>query len=144
MGYGLGAAIGAQVGCPHKRVINIAGDGSFRMNANELATVARYKLPIIEIIMNNSALGMVRQWQHLFFNKRFSNTTLGGDVDFVKLAQAYNIKGMRLDDKAKVEEVLKEALDYDGPVLIECIIDRDEKVFPIVPPGAPIADIIDE
>jgi acetolactate synthase-1/2/3 large subunit len=144
MGYGLGAAIGAQLGCPHKRVINIAGDGSFKMNANELATVARYRLPIIEVVMNNNALGMVRQWQQLFFKGRFSNTTLGGDLDFVKLAQAYGIKGLRLDDKAKVESVLKEALDYNGPVLIDCIIDQDEKVFPIVPPGAPIVDVIDE
>ena len=143
MGYGLGAAIGACIGRPDRRVINVAGDGSFKMNSTELATVSRYKLPIIQLVLNNQTLGMVRQWQRLFFNERFSYTTLTPDVDFVKLADAYGIKGFRVTSNEEVEDTLKKALDMQQPVLIECIIHPDEMVYPMVPPGAPIDEIID-
>ena len=144
MGYGLGACIGAQIGKPDKKVINVAGDGSFRMNCNELATAVEYKLPIIVLILNNHVLGMVRQWQDLFYDSRFSSTTIDRGTDFVKLAEAYGAKGMHLEFKKDVDRVLKEALASDVPVVINCEIDRDEKVFPIVPPGAPIYEIIEE
>lgn len=143
MGYGLGAAIGAQLGRPDKQVINVAGDGSFKMNSTELATVAKYQIPLIQLVLNNHALGMVRQWQNLFYNKRYSSTTLGPDVDFIKLADAYGIPGTRIDHPSQVDEVLQKALLHKGPYLIECDIDKDLKVFPIVPPGAAIRDMID-
>lgn len=143
MGYGLGAAIGAQLGRPDKQVINVAGDGSFKMNSTELATVAKYQIPLIQLVLNNHALGMVRQWQNLFYNKRYSSTTLGPDVDFIKLADAYDIPGTRIDHPFQVDEVLQKALLHKGPYLIECDIDKDVKVFPIVPPGAAIRDMID-
>jgi acetolactate synthase-1/2/3 large subunit len=144
MGYGLGACIGAQIGQPHKKVFNIAGDGSFRMNCNELATAVEYKLPIIVVILNNHVLGMVRQWQELFYDGRFSSTTIDRGTDFVKLAQAYGAKGIHVTRNDEVEHAIKEALNAEGPVVINCEIDRDEKVFPIVPPGAPIDEIIEE
>lgn len=143
MGYGLGAAIGAQLGRPGRQVINIAGDGSFKMNSTELATVAKYQVPIIQVVLNNNALGMVRQWQNLFYQGRYSNTTLGPDVDFVKLADAYGIPAVRITREEEMEEALQKALDRRGPFLIECVIHKDEKVYPIVPPGAPINEIID-
>jgi len=143
MGYGLGAAIGAQLGRPDRQVINIAGDGSFKMNSTELATVAKYKVPIIQVVLNNHALGMVRQWQHLFYQGRYSNTSLGPDVDFVKLADAYGIPAVRITREEEMEGALQKALDRKGPFLIECVIHKDEKVYPIVPPGAPIHEIID-
>ncbi len=143
MGYGLGAAIGAQLGRPDRQVINIAGDGSFKMNSTELATVAKYRVPIIQVVLNNNALGMVRQWQNLFYQGRYSNTTLGPDVDFVKLADAYGIPAVRITREEEMEEALQKALDRRGPFLIECVIHKDEKVYPIVPPGAPINEIID-
>jgi len=144
MGYGLGASIGAQIGMPGKKVFNIAGDGSFRMNCNELATAVEYKLPIIVVIMNNHVLGMVRQWQNLFYDSRFSSTTIDRGTDFVKLAEAYGAKGFHVTSKSEVEGVLKEALQSDVPVVINCEIDRDEKVFPIVPPGAPLDELVEE
>jgi len=144
MGFGLGAAIGACIGRgSEKRVVNIAGDGSFKMNSTELATISRYKLPIIQLVLNNHALGMVRQWQTLFFKGRYSQTTLGDEVDFVKLAAAYGIKGVRITDNDQVEQTLKDALSKLEPIVIECEINSDEKVFPIVPPGAAIDDLID-
>lgn len=143
MGFGLGAAIGACIGRPDRKVINVAGDGSFKMNSIELATVSRYKLPIVQLVLNNQALGMVRQWQNLFYNKRFSYSTLGPDVDFVKLADAYGIKGFRITSNEEVEDTLKKALEMEQPVLIECMIHPDEMVYPMVPPGAPIDEIID-
>jgi len=144
MGYGLGAAIGACIGRgSEKRVVNIAGDGSFKMNSTELATISRYKLPIIQLVLNNHALGMVRQWQTLFFKGRYSQTTLGDEVDFVKLAAAYGIKGVKITDNDQVEQTLKDALSKLEPIVIECEINSDEKVFPIVPPGAAIDDLID-
>jgi len=143
MGYGLGAAMGACVGNPDMQVINIAGDGSFKMNLTELTTISRYKLPIIQLVLNNHSLGMVRQWQSLFFEERYSHTTLGEDVDFLKLADAFGIEGIRLTANDNVEEVLKYALDMRGPIVVECVIDRDEMVLPIVPPGEPIDVFID-
>ncbi len=144
MGYGLGACIGAKVGMPDKTVINIAGDGCFRMNMNEIATATRYNIPIIEIIFNNHVLGMVRQWQTLFYDKRYSNTNLQDKVDFVKLAEAMGAKAYRITNKDEVESVLKEVLSLNEPVLVECIIDSDDKVWPMVAPGAAIEDVFTE
>lgn len=144
MGYGLGASIGAQIGRPDKRVFNIAGDGSFRMNCNELATAVEYQLPIIVVIMNNRALGMVRQWQDLFYDQRFSQSSIDRATDFVKLAEAYGAVGFNLISKADVDTVLQQALAAKGPVVINCEIDQNDKVFPIVPPGAAIEDLMTE
>lgn len=142
MGFGLGASIGASMGNPNKKVINVAGDGSFKMNSIELATVSKYNVPIIQLVLNNHALGMVHQWQDLFYQGRFCHTKLGSDVDFIKLAAAYGIEAMKISKNDEVETVLKKALSLNKPVLVECEINRDEKVFPIVPPGAPIAESI--
>lgn len=144
MGFGLGAAIGAAVAQTQKKVINVAGDGSFKMNSHELVTVARYNIPIIQLVLNNNALGMVYQWQDMFYEKRFSNTIFNNDVDFVKLSEAYGIKGMRITKNEEVEEVLKEALEMNKPIVIECMIDTEEKVYPIVPPGESITYMIDQ
>jgi len=144
MGYGLGASIGAKVGRPEKTVINIAGDGCFRMNMNEIATAARYHIPIIEIVFNNHVLGMVRQWQTLFYGKRYSYTTLTDSVDFVKVAEAMGVKAYRITKKEEVEGILKEALSLSEPVLIDCIIDSDDKVWPMVAPGAAIDEVFTE
>ena len=142
MGYGTGAAIGAQVSHPDKRVINIAGDGSFRMNANELATISRYRLPVMILIMNNHALGMVRQWQTLFYDGHYSETTLDTPLDWVKLAEAYGVKGMRILPEDDPEEVLRKAIALNEAVVIEAIIPTDDKVYPMVAPGASISDMI--
>ena len=139
MGYGLGAAIGAQLGNPGKQVINIAGDGCFRMNMNELATAVREKLPLIEVIVNNHVLGMVRQWQDLFYEKRYSATVLDDGVDFVKLAEAMGATGYRVTTREEFSLALEKALGADMPVLIDCIIDCDDKVWPMVAPGAAIS-----
>ena len=141
MGYGLGACIGAKVGKPDKKVINIAGDGCFRMNMNELATATRYDIPIVEVVLNNHALGMVRQWQTLFYDKRYSSTTLVDKVDFVKLAEAMGAKAYRITKLEEAESILKEALSQTVPVLIECVIDTDDKVFPMVAPNTPISEV---
>lgn len=143
MGYGLGAAIGASFGKTGYKVINVAGDGSFKMNSTELATISKYKIPLVQLVFNNHCLGMVRQWQDLFYGGRFSHTTLTDDVDFVKLANAYNIHAVRITDNSQVEQVLSKALSLNEPILIECMVDHDDKVFPIVPPGEPINNIID-
>lgn len=140
MGYGLGASLGAKIGMPEKTVINIAGDGCFRMNMNEIATAARYNIPIIEVVINNHVLGMVRQWQTLFYDKRYSNTILNDSVDFVKLAEAMGAKAFRVTDKDQFETIFKEALAAGGPVVIDCQIDSDEKVFPMVAPGGAISE----
>ena len=142
MGFGLGASIGAQIANPGKRVFNIAGDGSFRMNMNELATAVEYKLPIIVVIMNNHALGMVRQWQNLFYDSRYSQTTIDRGTDFVKLAEAFGAVGYNLTEKKDVEETIRKAMAQEKPVVINCEIDRDLKVYPMVPPGAPIEEVI--
>lgn len=145
MGYGLGACMGAQLGCPNRKVINIAGDGSFRMNCNELATAVEYNLPIIILIMNNHVLGMVRQWQNLFYDKRYSSTTIDRGTNFAKLAEAYGAIGITIENEDEVIPALTRALaSVDTPVVIDCRIDEDQKVFPIVPPGAPIVDVIME
>ena len=144
MGYGLGAAIGASFGRTGKKVVNVAGDGSFKMNSNELVTLARYKCPVIQLVFNNHALGMVRQWQQMFCNGRLSFTQLGEDVDFVKLGEAYGIKGIRVENEEQVEEALKQALSLNEPIIVECIINEENRVLPMVAPGAPINEIIYE
>lgn len=143
MGYGLGACIGAKVGCPDKTVINIAGDGCFRMNLNEIATASRYNIPIIEVVFNNSVLGMVRQWQTLFYGKRYSHTVLNDGVDYIKVAEGLGAKAYRITTKEEVEPVLREALQAEGPVVIECIIESDDKVFPMIAPGKGLEDCFD-
>lgn len=144
MGYGLGAAIGAKAALPDKTVVNIAGDGCFRMNMNEIATATRSNIPVVEIVFNNHVLGMVRQWQTLFYGKRYSHTVLNDCVDFVKVAEAMGAKGYRITRKEEVEPVLREAIAAGVPVLIECVIDSDDKVFPMVAPGKNLDDAFDE
>ncbi|NLM68489.1 MAG: biosynthetic-type acetolactate synthase large subunit [Firmicutes bacterium] len=144
MGFGLGAAIGAQIGNPDKTVINIAGDGSFRMNCNELATAVEYELPIIVVILNNHALGMVKQWQDLFYDRRFSQSIIERQTDFVKLAEAYGAVGFNLTRKEDVDEVITAALAAKRPVVINCEIDPEDKVFPFIPPGAAVDELIME
>lgn len=144
MGYGLGAAIGAKTANPDKTVINIAGDGCFRMNMNELATASREKLPIIEVIINNHVLGMVRQWQTLFYEKHYSATVLDDGVDYVKLSEAMGAAARRVTSKEEFEKAFSEALNSKTPFVIDCIIDSDDKVWPMVAPGAPINESFDE
>jgi acetolactate synthase-1/2/3 large subunit len=144
MGYGLGAAMGAQVGNPDKQVINIAGDGSFGMNCQELVTAVKNRLPMIQIIINNNCLGMVRQWQNLFYEERYSETTLDRPTDYVKLIEAFGGKGFRVTKPEELEPILRQALNEKGPVLIDYVIDIDKKAFPMVAPGAPINQIISE
>ena len=143
MGYGLGAAIGAQIGNPEKQVINVAGDGCFRMNMNEVATAVREQLPLIEVVINNHVLGMVRQWQTLFYEKRYSSTVLNDGVDFVKLAEAMGAIGYRATSKEEFAEIFAKALTMKTPVVIDCVINCDDKVWPMVAPGAPISDCFD-
>ena len=144
MGYGLGAALGAKMGCKDKVVINIAGDGCFRMNMNEIATATRYNIPVIQVVLNNHVLGMVRQWQPLFYGKRYSHTVLNDAVDFVKVAEGMGAKAYRVTSKEEFMPVLKEAIGLNIPVVIDCQIHCDDKVFPMVSPGAPIQDAFDE
>lgn len=143
MGYGLGACIGAKVACPDKTVINIAGDGCFRMNLNELATASRYNIPIIQVVINNHVLGMVRQWQTLFYGKRYSQTVLSDKVDFVKVAEGLGCMAIRVTKKEEMGPALEKAMAAGCPVMIECVIDSDDKVFPMVPAGAPIVEAFD-
>ncbi len=143
MGYGLGACIGAQVGQPDKICINIAGDGCFRMNMNELATASRYNIPIIEVVINNRVLGMVRQWQTLFYGQRYSQTVLNDKVDFCKVAEGLGCEAIRVTTREEVEPAIRKAIALNAPVVIECIIPEDDKVFPMVPAGAPITDAFD-
>ncbi len=146
MGFGLGAALGAKTGCPEKTVVNIAGDGSFAMNLNELITAAAHKIPIIELVVNNSVLGMVRQWQRLFYGARFSQTTLDiRHIDYMKLGEAFGIKSLVIEKTEDIEPVLKEAIsvtESGEPVLIECRIDRDINVLPMIPAGKPVENPI--
>ena len=144
MGYGLGAAIGAKMGRPDKIVVNIGGDGCFRMNMNEIATAVRCRKPLIQIVMNNHVLGMVRQWQTLFYGQRYSHTVLDDAVDFVKIAEGMGAKAIRITKMEEVEPVLKEALNSDGTVVLDCWIDQDLSVFPMVPAGANLDDVFDE
>lgn len=142
MGYGLGAAIGCKVGNPDKVVVNCAGDGSFYMNMNELTTLAKYQLPVVELVFNNSVLGMVRQWQKLFYNNHFSQTTLEKPTDFEMLGRAIGIEAMTIRTKSDIRPVLEKAVTLNKPVLINCIIDSDINVLPMVPAGASIAEPI--
>ena len=144
MGYGLGAAIGAKVGNPDKTVINIAGDGCFRMNMNEIATAVRYNIPVVQVVVNNHVLGMVRQWQTLFYGKRYSQTILQDKVDFVKLAEAMGAEGIRVTKKEDFAPALKYAVELGRPIVLDCQIQEDDKVFPMVAPGQPIADVFDQ
>ena len=144
MGYGLGACIGAKVGNPDKVCINIAGDGCFRMNMNEMATASRYNLPIIEVVINNHVLGMVRQWQTLFYQQHYSQTIFEDKVDYCKVAEGLGCEAIRITKKSEVAPALKKALKMGKPVLLDCIIEEDDKVFPMVPPGASISEVFDE
>lgn len=143
MGYGFPAAIGAQAANPGKLVVDIAGDGSIQMNIQEMATAVKYKYPVKIVILNNGWLGMVRQWQELFFGKRYSSTLIEDSVDFVKLAEAYGAKGMRIDKKEDVEKALKEAFSHDGVVMMDFRTSREENVYPMVPTGAALQNMID-
>ena len=144
MGFGLGASIGAQIGNPDKQVINIAGDGCFRMNMNELATAVRQKLPLIEIIVNNSVLGMVHQWQGLFYENRYSHTILNDSVDFVKLAEAMGADAVRATTREEFSEAFAKALACKTPFVIDCIVNSEDNVWPMVAPGKAISDVVDE
>ncbi len=143
MGYGLGACIGAKVGNPDKVCVNVAGDGCFRMNMNELATASRYKLPIIEIVINNHVLGMVRQWQTLFYQKHYSETVFEDNVDYCKVAEGLGCTAIRVTKKSEVVPALEKALSAEGPVLIDCLIEEDDKVFPMVSPGRSLSECFD-
>lgn len=144
MGYGMGAAIGAQTGNPKKRVVLFTGDGSFHMNLNELVTMKSYNLPIVVVVLNNSVLGMVRQWQKLFYNNRFSQTDPHRATDFVALANAFGIEAMRVNNDIEVESVIEKAFTLCKPVLIDCVISPDENVLPMIPPGKTVDDMITE
>ena len=142
--FPLGAAIGAKMGCPDKTVVNIAGDGCFRMNMNEIATAVRCGRPLVQIVLNNHVLGMVRQWQDLFYDERYSATVLRDAVDFVKLAEAMGAEGVRAESQEQFREAFAWALTLDKPVVIDCQIDSDDKVWPMVAPGAAISEAFDE
>jgi len=142
MGYGFPAAIGAQVGCPDRIVFDIAGDGSIQMNIQELTTAVAYKLPVKVAILNNMHLGMVRQWQDLFFNGRRSGTDLERDPDFVKIAEAFGASGILVDKPEEVRPAIAKAIETPGPVFINFMVDRDENVFPMVPAGASLDEML--
>lgn len=144
MGYGLGASIGAKIGRPEKTVVNIAGDGCFRMNMNEIATAVRYQVPIIQVVINNHVLGMVRQWQNLFYGQRYAQTILKDAVDFVKLAEAMGAVGIRVEKKEDFAPAFRKAMSLGCPVVLDCIIDQDDKVFPMVPAGHAIDEAFDQ
>ncbi len=144
MGYGLGACIGAKVGNPDKICINIAGDGCFRMNMNEMATASRFDIPIIQVVINNHVLGMVRQWQTLFYEGRYSQTVLNDKVDFCKVSEGLGCDAYKVERKEDFASVLEKAIANNRPCLIECIIHEDDKVFPMVPGGSPLSDVFDE
>jgi acetolactate synthase-1/2/3 large subunit len=142
MGYGFPAAIGAQAAFPGRTVIDIAGDGSIQMNIQELATVVQYNLPVKVMILNNGYLGMVRQWQALFYKKRYSHTSMAVSPDFVKLAEAYGAKGLRVTRPEDVKDAIREALEIPGPVFVDFVVDPEEDVYPMVPAGAPINNML--
>lgn len=144
MGYGLGASLGAKTGMPDKTVVNIAGDGCFRMNMNEIATAVRHNIPVIQVVVNNHVLGMVRQWQNLFYGQRYSATVLNDAVDFVKLAEAMGAVGIRAATQEEFKAAFAEALTLNRPVVIDCQIDCDDKVWPMVAPGKAISEVFDE
>jgi len=142
MGYGLPAAIGAQVACPGKTVVDISGDGSFQMNMQELGTLAQYGLPVKLVVLNNGSLGMVRQWQSILFEGRFSQTILSGQPDLVRLAEAYGIPGLRATEPQEVASCLRKGLGIPGPVLMEFQVDPEEQVYPMVPPGKGLSEML--
>lgn len=142
MGFGLPAAIGAQKACPDKIVVDVAGDGSIQMNMQEMATAVHFKLPVKVVILNNCFLGMVRQWQQLFYEKRYSCTCMEGSPDFVKLAEAFGATGLRATKPQEVETVLKQGLEIDGPVIMDFRVASEECVYPMVPPGSPINEML--
>ncbi len=144
MGYGLGASIGAKVGNPDKIVVNVAGDGSFFMNCNELSTLAKHGIPVIELVFTNNVLGMVRQWQRIFYDKRFSQTDINRGTDMMKLAEAFGIEGVRIENKNEIESGLKRAIECGRPCLVECVIDKDVNVLPMVAPGGDVLEPIME
>lgn len=144
MGYSMGAAIGGQVGCPDKTVVMFAGDGGFHMNLSELCTMRSYNIPVKMFIMNNTVLGMVRQWQKLFYENRFSDTDPNRATDFVKVAEAFGVKGLRINTNDEIDSVLDEVFSYNGPVLVDCRISKDSNVLPMIPPGGAHTDIIEE
>jgi acetolactate synthase-1/2/3 large subunit len=141
MGFGLGAAIGAKVGCPARQVVHVAGDGSFRMNLNEMATTARYGIPVKTLLMDNESLGLVRQWQYMFNDRRLSQTILN-PVDFCRIAEGFGVRAWRLERPEDIRQVLREALAHEGPALVQCMIDPRTMVLPMVPPNKPIDNII--
>ena len=142
MGFGLPAAIGAQIACPDKLVVDVAGDGSIQMNIQEMATAVQYKLPVKIVILNNKYLGMVRQWQEPFYDKRYACTSMEHAPDFVKLAEAYGAQGLRASKPEDVESVLAEGLSSDKTVIMEFIVEKEEGVFPMVPVGASITEML--
>ena len=144
MGYGLGASLGAKTGMPDKTVVNIAGDGCFRMNMNEIATAVRHNIPVIQVVINNHVLGMVRQWQDLFYGQRYSATVLNDAVDFVKLAEAMGAVGIRVTKKEELAPAFEKAMSLGRPVVLDCVIDCDDKVFPMVAAGKPIETVFDQ
>ena len=142
MGYGLPAAMGAQVAFPDKLVIDIAGDGSIQMNIQEMATIVQNKLPVKVLILNNTYLGMVRQWQELFYKHNYSSTSMRGQPDFVKLAEAYGAEGYRITDEADLEPMLRKALSSPNPAIIDVLIEPEEDVYPMVPAGAALDEML--
>ena len=142
MGYGFPAAIGAQFAFPDKLVINVAGDGSIQMNIQELATVVQNKIPVKVIILNNGHLGMVRQWQELFYNRNYSHTNMEAQPDFVKLAEAYGAEGYRISKPEELEDVLRKALTSPNPAFIDVMVEREENVYPMVPAGAALDEML--
>lgn len=144
MGFGMGAALGAQCAFPRKKVFLVTGDGSFHMNLNELVTLKSYNLPVIVVVMNNSVLGMVRQWQKLFYENRFSQTDPKRATDFVKVAEAFGVPGFRLDKAEDIDEVFDKAMGLNGPAVIDCVISPDANVLPMIPPGKTVKDIVTE
>ncbi|MBR2191230.1 MAG: acetolactate synthase large subunit, partial [Eubacterium sp.] len=143
MGYGVGACIGSKMGNKDKVCINIAGDGCFRMNMNEIATATRYNIPIIQVVINNHVLGMVRQWQTLFYGERYSATVLDDEVDFVKVSEGLGAKAYKVTTIDEFRDAIKDAIELNIPCVIECDIHKDDKVFPMVPAGKPIMDVFD-
>lgn len=144
MGYSMGAAMGGQMGCPDKTVVMFAGDGGFHMNLSELATMCSYNIPVKMFIMNNTVLGMVRQWQKLFYENRFADTDPHRATDFVKVAEGFGVKALRISTNDDIDAVLKETLEYNGPVLVDCRISPDSNVLPMIPPGGAHTDIIEK
>jgi len=144
MGFGLPAAMGAKVGCPDQIVFDVAGDGSFQMNSQELATLVLNDIPVISVILNNGYLGMVRQWQDLFYDRKYSHTNIENSVNFVKLAEAYGALGILVEKKSELKEAVQTAIKSGRPTVIDVRVDREENVYPMVPAGASINEILDE